>query len=152
LSVYGGEILKVRRYKFYDLVTEMVPKKVGGSRMPIQYSLSKEGGYLGDSKIAYRLNKKYGIEQFEKTKDDHSVCSIGYSPRSKKWYGWSHRAIFGFKIGDKVKEGDCCNTSGYTDEYLKDHPEEHGTLPVGFEAKTEADCKSMAIAFAQSVS
>lgn len=23
-----------------------------------------------------------------------------------KWYGWSHRAVFGFGIGDKVKKGD----------------------------------------------
>lgn len=23
-----------------------------------------------------------------------------------RWYGWSHRAVWGFKIGDKVKKGD----------------------------------------------
>ena len=23
-----------------------------------------------------------------------------------KWYGWSHRAVYGFGIGDKIKEGD----------------------------------------------
>ena len=23
-----------------------------------------------------------------------------------KWYGWSHRAVWGFGIGDKVKKGD----------------------------------------------
>ena len=23
-----------------------------------------------------------------------------------KWYGWSHRAVYGFSVGEKVKEGD----------------------------------------------
>ncbi len=32
---------------------------------------------------------------------------VGYSPLIKKWYGWSHRAIFGFKIGSTCKKGDC---------------------------------------------
>ena len=32
---------------------------------------------------------------------------VGYSPKDKKWYGWSHRAIYGFKIGSTCKKGDC---------------------------------------------
>jgi hypothetical protein len=32
---------------------------------------------------------------------------VGFSPKDKKWYGWSHRAIFGFKIGSTCKKGDC---------------------------------------------
>jgi len=32
---------------------------------------------------------------------------VGYSPKNKKWYGWSHRAIYGFKIGSTCKKGDC---------------------------------------------
>ena len=35
------------------------------------------------------------------------TCSIGWSEKDQKWYGWSHRAIFGFTIGSKVKKGDC---------------------------------------------
>lgn len=28
------------------------------------------------------------------------VAQIGYNPKGKVWYGWSHRAIGGFAIGD----------------------------------------------------
>lgn len=112
----------------------------------------KDCSYIGAPKIAERLWKKYGIETFELADPSHKVCSIGFSPRDQRWYGWSHRAIYGFGIGAVVKEGDCAATSGFTDGYLKDHPEENKALPVGFEAKTLEDAKRMAIAFAESVS
>ena len=31
---------------------------------------------------------------------------VGYSPKDNKWYGWSHRAIYGFTIGSTCKKGD----------------------------------------------
>ena len=93
---------------------------------------------------------KRGIKP-EKVNPDESVCSIGLCAYENKWYGWSHRAIYGFTIGDIVKEGDCTASSGWTDEYLADHPEEDLSLPVGFEAKSLDDARRMAIAFAESV-
>jgi len=95
--------------------------------------------------------KKHGIKA-EKADPSHNVCSIGYSEKEKKWYGWSHRAYHGFGIGDEVKNGDCTASSGYIDEYIKKHPEKDKSLKVGFKAKTLDDCKKMAIAFADSVS
>ena len=50
------------------------------------------------------LNKfyeKHGIVP-EKISNNHNVCSIGYSDKEKKWYGWSHRSICGFGVGDKI--------------------------------------------------
>jgi len=32
---------------------------------------------------------------------------VGFSPKDNKWYGWSHRAIYGFTIGSTCKKGDC---------------------------------------------
>ena len=32
---------------------------------------------------------------------------VGFSPTHNKWYGWSHRAIYGFTIGSTCKKGDC---------------------------------------------
>lgn len=51
-----------------------------------------------------------------------------------KWYGWSHRAIFGFKAGDRVKAKDVCYDG-------KD-----------FTIKDEDDAKKQAEKFAKSVS
>ncbi len=116
------------------------------------YPSDAVGDYVGSFDImTMRLLVDRGILP-EKSDSSHNVCSIGKSFKDGKWYGWSHRAIFGFQIGDIVKEGDCCATPGVTEEYLKEHPEENKSLPIGFEAKTEEDCKKMAIAFADSVS
>lgn len=107
--------------------------------------------YVGDLKWGEIL-LKYGIVPELIKGNSGNVCQIGKSLKDGKWYGWSHRAIFGFKIGDKVKKGDCTNSSGYTEEYLKENPGKDTSLGIGFEAKTEADTKKMAIAFADSVS
>jgi len=154
-SVYKEECEKIKWTKKFkagyvlqrEFVTMGCSKKDGGIWMTVAYT--HNGDYLGDSKTAYRLCVKWGISPEKRTLTS-SGCSIGKS-KDGKWYGWSHRAIYGFKIGDIVKKGDCCASSGWTDEYLKDHPDEN-VLPVGFIAKTEEDCKRMAIAFASSVS
>ena len=109
---------------------------------------NKDGKYIGCIEDFQRLVINRGIEP--ETYDNNKVCSIGKSTKDGKWYGWSHRAIYGFQIGDIVQEGDCCASSGWTEDYLKDHPDDK-PLPVGFKAKTEEDCKKMAIAFASSV-
>jgi hypothetical protein len=122
----------------------------GGDYCAMLCFYNKDGVYIGNEDNVKTLIYKYGIspESF----DGHKVCSIGKSIKDGKWYGWSHRAIYGFSIGDTVKEGDCCASSGFTVEYLNGHPEEDTSLDVGFEAKTEDDCKKMAMAFADSVS
>ncbi len=116
--------------------------------------------YIGDIDWAIKLHEKGIIPEVMPQKKGNKkvnggagcTCSIGFCEKENKWYGWSHRAMFGFGIGDKVKKGDCTNSSGWTEEYLKDHPEEDYSLPVGFEAKTIKDAKKMASAFADSVS
>lgn len=155
-SCYGKECTKVkwtRKFKAgYILQREFVGfgmPKGKGVWMTVAYNHC--GAYIGDSKTAYRLCAARGILPVLAS-PKHNTCSIGYSLKDNKWYGWSHRAIFGFGIGDTVKKGDCCATSGFTEEYLKKHPEEDKSLPVGFKAIGVHQTKMMAIAFAQSVS
>jgi len=109
-----------------------------------------EGHYIGNPKWAHRLCKTWGIKP-GLLHPTNKVCSIGFNSKDGKWYGWSHRAICGFQIGDVVKEGDCCAMSGRTDKYLAEHPEKDISLPVGFTAKTIEDTKQMAMAFAEAV-
>jgi hypothetical protein len=106
--------------------------------------------YVGDIANALYLAKRDILPEL--SHPDNNVCSIGWCEREEKWYGWSHRAIYGFGIGSMIKEGDCGAESGWIDEYLKEHPEEDRSLPVGFKAKTVYDARRMAIAFADSVS
>ena len=124
---------------------------MGGPPITIRSAYNMAGDYIGDPKSAYRLCQKRGIKP-ERASDARKVCSIGFSEQTGKWYGWSHRAICGFAIGDVVKEGDCTASSGLTDEYLAAHPDEDTSLPIGFTAETLDDAKKLAVAFAESVS
>lgn len=81
------------------------------------------------------------ITEFHLRTAGSSVCSMGFSESQQKWYGWSHRAVAGFGVGDKVKSGSTCTTAT-----------EGWALPVGFKAKTLEDARRMAAAHAESVS
>lgn len=126
-------------------------------KVVVQSAYTPDGHYIGNPKTARMLVVKRGISP-QPRKTDRSAnggrgctCSIGFCDKEQKWYGWSHRAIYGFGVGDTVKKGDCTASSGWTQEYLNKHPEQDLSLPVGFVAKTLDDAKRMAIAFADSV-
>ena len=147
------EVIGIGHYKVgYELRTERVD--FGDDSPPVilksAYTVP-EGWYIGSSVWAHRLIVRRGIKP-ELKRPDAQICSIGFCEKDQKWYGWSHRAIYGYGVGDTVEEGSCCASSGWTDEYLAEHPEEDLSLPVGFQAKTLEDCKRMAVAFADAVS
>ena len=54
-------------------------------------------------------------------------------------------------FGDEVKKGSCCASSGWIEE-SEEYKNDPYPLPVGFVAKTEEDCRKMAMAFASCVS
>lgn len=135
----------------YELRTELVKMNVEDEPMKMVNAYSLSGSYIGNPKTAYTICIKRGIKPETYTKEDRT-CSIGFCKKENKWYGWSHRAMYGFTIGDKVEKGDCTASSGYTDEYIKEHPQKDLSLPVGFTSKTMDDARRMAIAFAESVS
>ncbi len=100
---------------------------------------------LGEQVLSEAKSKKGKKSSLEKFKDKHGIVSkkaqsshdshsIGYSEKEKKWYGWSHRAIGGFEVGDVVKPG-----------HIPTHM-------VGFKARTIDDCEKLARAFAKEVS
>lgn len=53
---------------------------------------------------------------FEKHEIKKLGNGLGFSEKEQKYYGWSHRAIYGFEIGHKVKMGD----AGYFPSNKKD--------------------------------
>jgi hypothetical protein len=68
---------------------------------------TNDGLWIGDQDIARFLCKKMGLSNLQKTDPEHCVVSIGFNKKEQKWYGWSHRAIYGFGIGSEVKKGHC---------------------------------------------
>lgn len=76
-----------------------------GTEWKAAYSLI-DGSYIGDCKNADFFEKK-GIMPQAIPDSGNKVSSIGFCKDEQKFYGWSHRAIYGFGIGSKVKRGDC---------------------------------------------
>lgn len=69
-----------------------------------------DGDWIGDPDTAKYLCEDRGIYPVhadEIPKGALIPCSVGFCEREQKWYGWSHRAIFGFGILSVVKRGDC---------------------------------------------
>lgn len=74
------------------------------------------------------------------------VCSVGFSEREKRWYGWSHRATGSFGVGDVVEQGDVVATYPDVGRNLD------GLVEPGFRCETLDDCKRLAAVFAREVS
>ena len=148
------KILNIRRYKKYGYEVRTEQFEVEGNlnrTYELKSAYNENGDYIGNSVDAFRLCRIRGIKP-EPSNEQATTCSIGFCEKEQKWYGWSHRAIYGFGIGDEVREGDCTAKSGWTEECLKEHPERDLSLPIGFKARNLDDAKRMAIAFADSVS
>jgi len=142
---------------------------------------NREGDWIGDPRWAYRLAKKWGIYP-QKRKPEHDICSIGFSERKQRWYGWSQRAIKGFGIGSTCKKGDChyipadwkeirdegyfgkpchfleegrCRARTTTDSKVRECSPKNCVFRTGrgeWTAKTLDDAKQMAMDFAEGVS
>ncbi len=148
-----SEVISVQRLPDYgyELRTEQIMMDGDDEPLKMVSAYSLKGNYIGNAQDAYYLCRTLSIRP-EVINKGKNVCSIGFCKKEQKWYGWSHRARFGFGIGDIVKKGDSTASSGYTDEYLADNPDKDLSLPIGFKAETLDDVKRMAIAFADSVS
>jgi len=134
-----NKVLKVLHFRAgYEVRTEEV-RMNGSEPFTMRSAYTPSGHYIGDVRTARRLVAQRGIHP-ELRSQTHAVCSIGFSPKDGKWYGWSHRAIFGFKVGTTCRKGDC--------HYL---PRRHGGKGA-WTAKTTADARRMACDFAEGVS
>jgi len=96
------KVLRVRKYKAgYEVRTELWDN--GGPATEMRSAYTPSGDYIGNPRVARYLCVKRGIKP-EKASPDDNVCSIGFCEKEQRWYGWSHRAICGFGIGDRVFE------------------------------------------------
>lgn len=80
------------------------------------YISNVDGGYVGTENDVKRLVELGIVAQ--KIKDKDFSCSIGFSEKEQKWYGWSHRASYGFGIGSNVKLGDVAFNPRNRDEFV----------------------------------
>lgn len=74
-------------------------------------------GSEDDNLVAFCFD--HGINEVRT--DGGKVACIGFSSREGKWYGWSHRAIYGFEVGSSVKKGDCAYVADTPEGLIDDH-------------------------------
>lgn len=73
-----------------------------GRFMTMRRAMTVKGDYyVGDPKWAHEIfvNRCFCEVQ---PQEAGQTCCVGYCPRTKRWFGWSHRAICGFGICDKL--------------------------------------------------
>ena len=134
-------VLSVRKYKVgYEVRKELWSEPFYGKPLEVRSAYTPAGDWIGDVKRAIYLVKKLGISP-ERADQKHCVCSIGFCKKDNKWYGWSHRALCGFGIGDKLFE------EHYTDDDSCPYVQ-HGEITI----ETVEQAKQAAINFARSVS
>jgi hypothetical protein len=116
----------------------------GGGPINVEVYRNKRGAFVGARHRGRRCGIVRGIAKLEispiKNKSTHSTCSIGKSAIDGKWYGWSHRAMVGFGLGDRIFE----------ERYGNDQTlfAKHGRKKV----RTDRDARMAASRFARSVS
>jgi hypothetical protein len=104
------------------------------TKIPMDKRTYKNRPRYADGKPMVHFKDWLGIKG-EKIQPDHSVDSYGKAEADGKYWGWSHRAIHDFGVGDKIKADTIGNTSGKE-----------------FTIKTDDQARDMAIAFAKEVS
>lgn len=136
------KVLKERKFKVGYVLRyeEFSGDDAGGGKSFVMVSaVTCDGHYIGDGKTAFRLIKKRGIKPELAIPEKDNTCSIGFCEKENRWYGWSHRAICGFGIGDVI-DGDHCALGSEVE-----------VIPSGFKIETLEDARRVAVAFADSV-
>ena len=84
----------------------------------------------------------------EKISPESQVNTYGKSEADGKWYGWSHRAVHGFGVGDLIKPGHIGNK--YRDERHSIDDEKETFKP--YTIKSDKEAQEHAKRFAEEVS
>ncbi len=82
-----------------------------------------------------------GLSQVESTWEPGEPVNIGFSETEQKWYGWSHRAIYGFGIGSKVSKGDCGYVGATPEDLIEDRVAFFSDLGEEKAKLTRAECQ-----------
>lgn len=87
----------------------------------------------------------------QKKYSDSQVNTFGKSEANGKWYGWSHRAVAGFGIGEELKGKNMGKKVTYPKLEDGSTDWDNGNYEPDFVIKTEEQAKECALRFAKSV-
>ena len=108
--------------EFIARVADLKPSNIPDDDAMCYYS-KKDGSYFtreGMEKKEFKYLLKRGITEELQGASGPSTVSLGFNPKENKWYGWSHRAIYGFGIGSTCKPGNCHYRPSNKKDFLED--------------------------------
>lgn len=128
------KIIKAEEKLPYKIKTKKI--KFGPHEDEYEYAESLNGYFLGEPREAAMLFRRHAFDpnSFDSIGDSNVAC-VAFDTELQEWFGWSHRAIASFGIGDTSK------TSSPFGEKEKNKT-----------AKTLEEAKEFAKLFAESVS
>jgi len=99
----------VEERKFYNVYDEKWlshwEDKPADDTIDITAARNKDGDYIGNVEMARILCDRHGIAP--ECREPGVTCAFGWSEEKQKYYGWSHRALVGFSVGNKVFDAGC---------------------------------------------
>lgn len=111
-----------RVLKWLEENAKVVPSGIPGDEDGEVY-VTKEGD-LYITRVGMEQNvdflAKRGITENLQSVDNSTVICVGFSPKDDKWYGWSHRAIYGFTVGSTCKKGNCHYHPANKEDFMED--------------------------------
>lgn len=116
------KITKKETIEFLNKVADIKKSDSPGLEMHDHYFSKVDGSYMtmkGMEDMIHFLIR-LGITDQIQNGTGHTVANIGFNPEEQKWYGWSHRAVFGFGVGSECKKGDCHYHAPSKEEFLED--------------------------------
>ena len=113
-------------------------RKQGSSKKYVALNLA--GRCIGSLEYARHLLGKYDIRP-ESIIPGEGPCSIGFSPRYQKWFGWSHRAIYGFGVGSKVKKGELGYVGATPEDLIEAHAEFFSDISAEHAEEARRECQ-----------
>jgi len=122
--------------KYLEKVAYVVPSLKSLSKGTEEYRSKFDGSYI--TLVGMEDNIKYLAEREITEELTHGV---GFSPKDNKWYGWSHRAIYGFEIGSTCKKGDCHYIASTPEEMIEDHANFFADISKECAEQHRAECQ-----------
>ena len=116
-------ISKKRLQTFIDQVAYSKEWDHGYGEPSLCYYSKVDGSYITHVGMdsTFKMFLKYGItDQLQTIPPNGRTACIGYNPIEQKWWGWSHRAIYGFGVGSTCKQGDCHYCPDNKENYIED--------------------------------
>ncbi len=127
--------MKVQDYLKEVAYLDDVESRFDGSTNRV-YKSKFDDSYI--TMVGMENNIKY-LADLEITKE--LTHGVGFSPKYNKWYGWSHRARYGFEVGSTCNKGDCHYVPSTPEELIDDHAEFFADISQESADQHRAECQ-----------